>query len=79
MIGRAPRWPVAIVGIVAFIWIIPIVGIVMRALIDAVEAGHDHDRDPVRLTLPRTGLEIDLSAWSRRRPVAAERPRSVLG
>ena len=57
----------------------PVVGIVMRALIDAVEAGHDHDRDPVSLTLPRTGLEIDLSAWSRRRPVAAERPRSVLG
>ena len=57
----------------------PVVGAVMRTLIDAVEAGHDHDRDPVRLTLPRTGLQVDLSAWSRRRPVAAERPRSVLG
>jgi glycine/D-amino acid oxidase-like deaminating enzyme len=57
----------------------PVVGTVMRTLIDAVEAGHDHDRDPVRLTLPRTGLEVDLSAWSRRRPVATEPPRSVLG
>jgi glycine/D-amino acid oxidase-like deaminating enzyme len=57
----------------------PVVGTVMRTLIDAVEAGHDHDRDPVRLTLTRTGLEVDLSAWSRRRPVATEPPRSVLG
>ncbi|HEX6151769.1 FAD-dependent oxidoreductase [Nocardioides sp.] len=57
----------------------PVVGTLMRTLIDAVEAGHDHDRDPVRLTLPRTGREVDLSAWSRRRPVAADRPRSVLG
>ncbi len=57
----------------------PVVGTVMRTLIDAVEGGHDHDADPVRLTLPRTGLEVDLSAWSRRRPVAEDAPRSVLG
>ncbi len=57
----------------------PVVGILMRTLIDAIEAGHDHDRDPVQLTLPRTGLELDLSAWSRLRPIAEDRPRSVLG
>jgi sarcosine oxidase, subunit beta len=57
----------------------PVIGILMSTLIDAVESGRDHDADPVWLTLPRTGLELDLSAWSRLRPVAEDRPRSVLG
>jgi sarcosine oxidase subunit beta len=57
----------------------PVVGLLMQTLIDAVESGHDHDHEPVLLTLPRTGLEVDLSAWSRRRPIADDAPRSVLG
>jgi sarcosine oxidase, subunit beta len=57
----------------------PSVGGVMRALIEAVESGHDHDADPVRVALPRTGLELDLAAYSRLRPVDATAPASVLG
>lgn len=32
MIGRAPRWTTYVVGIIAFIWIIPILGIVMTSI-----------------------------------------------
>lgn len=32
MIGKAPRWIIVVVGIVAFIWVIPIVGIVVTSL-----------------------------------------------
>lgn len=32
MIGRIPRWTVVVVGIVAFIWIIPIIGIVVTSI-----------------------------------------------
>jgi sarcosine oxidase, subunit beta len=49
----------------------PVVGRVVAALIGAVEAGHDHDAEPVRLRLPRTGLEVDLGTFSRRRRVGS--------
>jgi hypothetical protein len=39
----------------------------IRALVDAADRGHDHDAEPVRVRGPRTGLEIDLGAFSRRR------------
>lgn len=32
MIGKAPRWTIVVVGIVAFIWVIPIIGIVVTSL-----------------------------------------------
>ena len=32
MIGRAPRWTVIVVGVIAIIWIIPIVGIVVTSI-----------------------------------------------
>lgn len=57
----------------------PVVGLLMRQLVDAVEAGHDHDADPVRVVLPRTGHEVSLAAYSRLRPVDADAPASVLG
>ena len=31
MIGRTPRWTVIVVGVVAFIWIIPIIGVVVTS------------------------------------------------
>ncbi|MEK1901347.1 MAG: carbohydrate ABC transporter permease, partial [Rhizobium sp.] len=31
MIGKAPRWIIVVVGIVAFIWVIPIMGIVVTS------------------------------------------------
>ena len=57
----------------------PVVGTLMRTLVDAVESGHDHDREPVSLTLPRTGAVVDLGAWSRLRPVPDRPPTNVLG
>ena len=46
----------------------PVVGQLMAALISEVEAGADHDTNPVTFFAPRTGLEINLAAYSRRRP-----------
>lgn len=45
----------------------PMVGIFMAELIEAADRGQDHDIDPVRVSGPRTGREIDLAAYSRRR------------
>lgn len=49
----------------------PVVGRLMTALIDAVDSGHDHDHDPVVVTGPRTGLRVDLGAFSRLRALGA--------
>ena len=57
----------------------PLVGRLMAALIAAVRAGHDHDHDPVRLRLPRTGHTIDLGTFSRLRSAQGDTPRSVMG
>ena len=45
----------------------PIAGQYLRAIIDATADGHDHDAEPVQFTGPRTGLTIDLGAFSRNR------------
>ncbi len=57
----------------------PLVGRIMATLVEAAGAGHDHDREPLTMTLPRTGHTIDLAAFSRRRSVDADRPQNVLG
>jgi glycine/D-amino acid oxidase-like deaminating enzyme len=57
----------------------PVVGRVIAELVAAVGAGHDHDRDPVRLTLPRTGHTIDLGTFSRLRRPPEGGPSNVLG
>ncbi len=57
MIGKLPRWPIIVVGIIAFIWIIPIVGIVMTSI-----------RPPQDITLGwwRTDtVRFTLDAWIR--------------
>lgn len=57
MIGRAPRWPTVIVGIVACIWIIPILGIVATSIRPLSETSRGWWRlDEFTLTL---------SAWQR--------------
>ncbi len=48
-------------------------------LIEAVEAGHDHDAEPVRVKLPHTGLELDMGAFSRNRQINEASSFSVLG
>lgn len=57
----------------------PVVGLLMAELIDAIEAGQDHDHDPVQLRLPETGNVVDLSAFSRLRVVDPEGPANVMG
>ncbi len=57
----------------------PLVGQLMAHLVDAVEAGHDHDADPLTFKAPRTGNTLDLATYSRRRTVRPDAPSSVMG
>jgi ABC-type glycerol-3-phosphate transport system permease component len=57
MIGRVPRWTVVVVGMVAFVWIIPIIGIVVTSV-----------RPPNDVVLGwwrLDNLNFTLSAWIR--------------
>ncbi len=47
----------------------PVAGLFMAAVIEASEAGHDIDHEPLTVVGPRTGHAIGLAAFSRRRPV----------
>ena len=51
----------------------------MLKLIQAVEEGHDHDADPVKVEMPYTRLEMDMSAFSRNREINRASSFSVLG
>jgi sarcosine oxidase, subunit beta len=51
----------------------------LTKLIEAVEAGHDHDADPVKVTMPYTGLELDMGVFSRNREINEDSSFSVLG
>jgi glycine/D-amino acid oxidase-like deaminating enzyme len=57
----------------------PMVGKLMTALIDAVRAGQDHDVDPVKVRAERTGNEISLGAFSRKRLFNADNTGTVMG
>jgi sarcosine oxidase subunit beta len=57
----------------------PIVGQLMRGLIDGCESGHDHDREPVVWTAPITGLDVNLGHYSRLREPNPASSNSVLG
>ncbi|MFI6820098.1 NAD(P)/FAD-dependent oxidoreductase [Micromonospora sp. NPDC050187] len=57
----------------------PVVGQLMTELINQVENGVDHDASPVRFRAPRTGLEIDLGAFSRRRNRNTANSGTVMG
>jgi len=56
----------------------PMVGTFLTALVDASDQGHDHDRDPVRVTGDLTGRQINLGAFSRLRE-KTNTTNSVLG
>lgn len=56
----------------------PMVGTVMRAIIEATLSGHDHDAEPVQVRGPVTGAMIDTGAFSRRR-ARATTSQTVLG
>lgn len=57
----------------------PLAGVLMAELIEACEGGHDHDRDPVKVTGRHTGCAIDLGFFSRLRPIHAGSSFTVLG
>ncbi|MEM8689841.1 MAG: FAD-binding oxidoreductase, partial [Pseudomonadota bacterium] len=57
----------------------PIAGAMMAHLIANVQAGHDHDADPVHFTGPYTGVDIDIGFYSRKRKINKESSFSVLG
>ncbi|HUR49101.1 MAG TPA: FAD-dependent oxidoreductase [Acidimicrobiales bacterium] len=56
----------------------PLVGPIMRALVDAADAGQDHDAEPVVLACPHTGLELGLGHYSRHRQ-RAQTNQNVMG
>jgi len=51
----------------------------MAALIDYCEGGNDHDESPLTFTLPYINQPLDLSFFSRKRPVNQASSFSVLG
>ena len=55
-----------------------VAGHCMAELIGAVEAGHDHDADPVVVTGRHTGFDIDMATFSRKRDLHGS-SMSVLG
>ncbi|TKG70562.1 NAD(P)/FAD-dependent oxidoreductase [Prauserella endophytica] len=57
----------------------PVVGKFLTTIIEQTENGVDHDERPARFVGEHTGLEIDLSAFSRKRPYNAENSGTVLG
>ncbi len=57
----------------------PVVGLMMAALVEACENGHDHDVTPVTLTGAYTGVEFDLGFYSRNRTVNRDSSFTVLG
>jgi glycine/D-amino acid oxidase-like deaminating enzyme len=49
----------------------PMAGMYLRDIVEATMNGHDHDVDPVQFRGPRTGLDINLGSFSRRRQPAS--------
>ena len=57
----------------------PVAGKIMTALIEACEAGHDHDAEPVSFKLDNIGHEISLGFFSRNREINMDSSFSVIG
>ncbi len=57
----------------------PVAGKLMATLIEEVEGGRDHDRDPVTFSMKYTKRELDLSFFSRRRALNPDSSYSVIG
>ena len=57
----------------------PVVGHLMAELIDACEAGHDHDTDPVKVKRPSPGHELDAGFYSRLREINPTRASRSTG
>ncbi|WP_019970304.1 FAD-binding oxidoreductase [Mycobacterium sp. 141] len=57
----------------------PLVGRLMNTLITAVENGADHDNDPVHHIGEHTGLDMNIGAFSRKRPFNPDSTGTVMG
>jgi sarcosine oxidase subunit beta len=57
----------------------PVVGAMMAELIDKVEAGCDHDRDPVQFYMKYTGRTFNMGFYSRLRKINPDSSFSVVG
>ena len=57
----------------------PTAGRIMAELITRVEAGHDHDSDPVIYTTEHTKQEINLGTFSRKRTINENSSGTVMG
>ncbi|RJQ83059.1 NAD(P)/FAD-dependent oxidoreductase [Amycolatopsis panacis] len=57
----------------------PVAGRMLATLIEQVEAGADHDREPVQYKGVHTGLAIDLGAFSRKRSRNSGSSGTVMG
>jgi sarcosine oxidase, subunit beta len=57
----------------------PVIGVLMAELIDRVEGGHDHDRDPVKFVMKYTGRECNIGFFSRLREINPDSSFSVIG
>jgi sarcosine oxidase subunit beta len=57
----------------------PVAGVLMAELIEKIEAGHDHDRDPVRFVMQHTGRECNSGFFSRLREINPDSSFSVIG
>ena len=57
----------------------PVAGKMMAALVEACQAGHDHDRDPVMFHLDHLDMDICLGAFSRNREINQDSSFSVIG
>ena len=55
------------------------VGLLMAEVIDACEHGRDHDKDPVKVKCPKTGVELNAGFYSRNRDIVESSSFSVLG
>ena len=57
----------------------PVVGVLMSELIQAVENGRDHDKDPVTFTMKYTKRECNIGFFSRLREINPNSSFSVIG
>ena len=56
-----------------------VAGHMMAELIEAIEAGHDHDAEPLQVTGRFTGLSIDMGTFRRDRLIDTRSSMTVLG
>lgn len=57
----------------------PVVGMIMNELINYVEAGNNHDENPLQFSLPNIEYSLDMTFCSRNREINRESSFSVVG